>query len=175
MKAVLIRHSETDWNVAHKMQGHTDTLLNENGRTQAALMADMLEPLSIARIYTSDLKRALETGQIISLRLGVPVRADQRLRECKFGELEGLTFGEITKQTKFYENAGEPYDFTGYGGESKAQVIKRHLDFLAEAKTKHPEETILVIGHGTGLNTLLSALNQDPHLKRGELRFLDLS
>lgn len=175
MRVVLIRHSETDWNVALKMQGHTDTLLNENGRTQAAAMADMLEPLGITRIYTSDLKRALETGQIISLRLGVPVRADHRLRECKFGELEGLTFKEITNRTSFYENAGEPYDFTGYGGENKAQVVKRHLDFLTEAKSRHPGETILVIGHGTGLNTLLAALGREPRLNRGELHFLDLS
>jgi broad specificity phosphatase PhoE len=194
MKLILIRHCETDWNAAGRMQGHTDTILNDRGRTQAIDLADKLATLGISRIFTSDLKRALQTAQLISLRLGVPVKADPRLRECHFGELEGLTPAEASALYRhphfypitygFYTSEREPYDFTALGGESKSSVMKRHLDFLGDlssgggsafgGKKKHSNETVLTVGHGTGLNTLLAALGQEPSLQRGELRFLEV-
>lgn len=184
MKLVLIRHCETDWNIANRMQGQTDTALNDNGRQQALDLCDQLEPLGFSRIFSSDLKRAVQTAQIISLRLGAPVRTDVRLRECNFGQLEGMTFSQVAAKyphphlypakAEFYTSEKEPYDFTAFGGESKADVLKRHLEFIAELKNNHAAETILAIGHGTGLNTLLATLGQEPNLKRGELRFVDV-
>ena len=166
------------------MQGHTATILNDQGRTQAVDLADKLTTLGISRIFTSDLKRALQTAQIIALRLGVPVKTDQRLRECHFGELEGLTPAEASALYRhphfypitysFYTSEREPYDFTALGGENKSSVIKRHLEFLGDLKKEHSNETVLAVGHGTGLNTLLAVLGQEPSLKRGELRFLEV-
>ena len=181
---VLIRHCETDWNAAGRMQGQTDTLLNETGRQQALMLCDHLEPLGITLAYSSDLKRAVETAQIISLRLGIPVRTDKRLRECHFGSLEGMTSREASAHyskpnfypldIKFYTNEKDFYDFTSYGGESKKEVVRRHLEFLDDMRKNHAEETVLVIGHGTSLNTLLAMFGQDPTLQRGELRFLEM-
>lgn len=184
MRLVLVRHCETDWNAASRMQGQTDTILNETGRQQALDLCDQLEPLGISRIFTSDLKRSFQTGQIVSLRLGAPVRTDPRLRECAFGKLEGMTAREVHERyavpniyplkLNFYTSEREPYDFSSFGGESKAQVMARHLEFLADVKKQFPGETILAVGHGTGLNTLLFALGQEPNLKRGELRFVNI-
>lgn len=185
MKLVLVRHCETAWNAAGKMQGQTDTPLNDTGRQQALDLCDQLEPLGISEIFSSDLQRATQTGYIISLRLGVPVKTDPRLRECSFGRLEGMTQAEAFQQyphphlypihAKFYTSEKQPYDFSAYGGESKAAVLKRHMDFLSDLKKNYAGKTVLAIGHGTGLNTLLSALGQEPDMKRGELRFVDLS
>lgn len=180
---VLIRHCETDWNAVGRMQGHTDTILNEHGRQQALDLCDQLGPLGITTIFTSDLKRALQTSQIIALRLGAPVVTDRRLRECGFGTLEGMTFAEAVRQypnphlypfnIRFYTNESQPYDFSAYGGEGKAEVLKRHLEFVQEIGKSRPGENVLVVGHGTGLNTLLAALGQEPNLKRGEIRFVN--
>lgn len=184
MKLVLIRHCETDWNAAGRMQGHTNTLLNETGRQQALDLAGQLDSLGIVRIYSSDLQRAVQTSQIISMSTGVPMEIDQRIRECRFGSLEGKTFAEAVQtypnpylypfSARFYTSEDEPYDFTGYGGESRHAVVARHLEFVADMKKKHPNEVILAIGHGTGFNTLLSALGQAPDLVRGKLRFLEV-
>lgn len=182
MKLILVRHCETDWNAAGRMQGQTDTSLNETGRQQALDLCDQLSPLGISRIYSSDLKRAAQTGYIIGLRLGMPVLAEPRLRECRFGMLEGMTFAEAVGHyphphlypfnAQFYTSEKQPYDFTAYGGESRGQVLKRHLEFIAELKKNFPDETVLLIGHGTALNTLLAEFGQEPNLKRGEIRFL---
>lgn len=184
MKIVLIRHCETDWNVAGRMQGHTNTLLNETGRQQALDLADQLNSLGIAKIYSSDLQRAVQTGEIISMSIGAPMAIDTRIRECRFGSLEGMTFKEAVLQypnpylypfkPNFYTSEKEPYDFTGFGGESRQAVVARHLEFVADMKKKHPSEVVLAIGHGTGFNTLLSALGQEPDLVRGKLRFLEV-
>ncbi len=184
MKLVLIRHCETDWNAAGRMQGQTNTFLNENGRQQALDLCEQLKSLGIRKIYSSDLQRAIQTGEIISMSLGVPMKTDQRIRECRFGSLEGKTFPEAAAiytqphfypvSIAFYTSEKQPYDFTSYGGESKRAVIDRHLEFISDLKKQHANEVVLAIGHGTGLNTLLSVLGQEPNLKRGEIRFLEV-
>ena len=68
---ILVRHGETDWNAAGRLQGHTDRPLNEYGRTQAKRLAEQLAGDGIAAIYASDLVRARETAEILGERLDV--------------------------------------------------------------------------------------------------------
>ena len=82
MKCILIRHCETDWNVAERLQGHVDTPLNDHGFEQAGILADELTLFGIERILTSDLKRAVQTSDIIFEKIQKPVHIDARLREC---------------------------------------------------------------------------------------------
>ncbi|KAG6666307.1 hypothetical protein CIPAW_01G022000 [Carya illinoinensis] len=96
---IVVRHGETDWNADGRIQGHLDVELNDTGRQQAATVADRLsrEP-SISVVYSSDLKRALETAQIIAAGCGAQeVIKEPDLWERHLGDLQGLVLREAAK------------------------------------------------------------------------------
>ena len=179
MKYILTRHCETDWNTAGRMQGWTDIPLNEAGQRQAVALADLLRPYHCAIIISSDLLRAKETAAMIASALGIPMRTDARLRECRFGRLEGSTRREIAQNhgpaIQSVLTHYNDYDFTGFGGESRDQVLRRHLALLDEIKRANPDGLPLLVGHGRGLNTLLNHCmpSEHPRLERGGYRVLE--
>ena len=82
---VLVRHGETDWNRNRRFQGQADIVLNETGRAQVRALATELadEPFSIA--YTSPLRRAAESAEILGAALGLEVRPCDALMEVDVG------------------------------------------------------------------------------------------
>ena len=92
---LLARHGETDWNVERRVQGHSDTPLNDTGRAQARALAEELAGEPIDAVYSSDLVRAHETARIVAAQRGLEVTAIRDLRERNFGTWEGLTDEEI--------------------------------------------------------------------------------
>ena len=150
---LLVRHGETDWNRDGRWQGHSDTPLNELGRRQARELAAELDGVDV--VYSSDLARARETAEIIAARLGVPVRLDARLRERSFGAWEGLTTAEI--EERFREAHGRWQSGEGFGpddAESFETFDDRVRSFLDEVLHRHPQETVLVIGHGGSIRVM---------------------
>jgi len=91
MKFILTRHATTEWNSAGRIQGQTDISLSPQGKIEAEELAKLLSDVGINLIVSSDLKRASETAEIINASLNVPLQLEQRLRECSFGNIEGLT------------------------------------------------------------------------------------
>ena len=142
---LLARHGETDWNRELRVQGTSDTALNELGRSQAAELARQLEGAGIDVIYASDLSRARETAEIVAAVTGHAVQLDPALRERDFGSWEGLTRGEIDARFADHEqHDGETYE------EVRARVLAAANRIVAE----HPGETVLVVSHGGALNAL---------------------
>ena len=150
---LLLRHGETDWNRDGRWQGHSDTQLNEEGRQQARRVAAQLADIDV--IYASDLARARETADIIAAELGLDVRIDARLRERSFGAWEGLTAPEIEEQFaedlaswRLGDGAGphdaEPFDV----------FAARIHDFVDEVVGRHPDKTVLVVGHGGSIRVI---------------------
>ena len=179
MKLILIRHTTTPWNREGRVQGRTDIELDEGGRHEAGELAKVLAPLGIERIISSDLKRASQTAEIIARDLKLRHVLDERLRECSFGELEGTTKDEMIVQhgevvLKDLENNHHSYDFSRFGGEKHAEVLARHKNLADEHAKITPDATILFVGHGRGLNTLLASLGSFPNLQRGEYRVLEI-
>ncbi|MBI4135369.1 histidine phosphatase family protein [Candidatus Uhrbacteria bacterium] len=178
MRFILVVHCETDWNQAKRFQGHTDIPLNDDGRSQARelaqkLQADSLQPTVV---LTSTLSRARETGEIIAGYFNLTIKSDERLRECCFGKLEGLTRDEIFKQHGEFSLTYLQYDLRRFAGENREDVLARHLDFIKEFSERHPKETPLLVGHRRGFNTLLGGLGFDVvnnPLARGEYRIVD--
>lgn len=136
---LLARHGETDDNVPPlRFQGQRDTPLNDRGRAQARELAERVAAHDppVASIVASDLSRARETAEIVAARLGLPVRADARLREGWRGEWEGFLFDEIAaSDPERYAawrapNADEGFRFPG--GESLAEQQARVLAALGE-------------------------------------------
>jgi broad specificity phosphatase PhoE len=91
MKFIIVRHTTTDWNLAKRIQGRVNTSLNEQGRNEAKKLAEKLAKFNISRIVCSDLARAKQTAEIINEKLNLPLYFNKGLRECSFGELEGMT------------------------------------------------------------------------------------
>ncbi|OGF69375.1 hypothetical protein A3H65_03900 [Candidatus Giovannonibacteria bacterium RIFCSPLOWO2_02_FULL_45_14] len=175
MKFILVRHCETDWNREWRLQGHTDTNLSERGWIEADELAQKLKPLGIKKIVSSDLKRSRETASAVKKYVNVPIIYDPRLRECNFGSLEGKRRSEVSAtyipssfdMEGLWHGSYFNYDFTQYGGESRDTVLRRHLSLLDELLKNDSPEPTLLIGHGTGLNTLLSHLKKS-RIQRGE-------
>ena len=94
----LLRHAETEWNIAMKFQGQTDIPLIEDGRRQAAALGRRMSSLKLEALYSSDLVRASETAQIVASYHNKQVETVPELKELNFGEWEGLTHSEIKKK-----------------------------------------------------------------------------
>ena len=150
----LLRHGETDWNIVKRYQGVSDIPLNPNGQLQAKAAANKLvnQVRNITAIYSSPQKRAFQTAQAVSERLGLPIYQDDRLREINLGDWEGRLSTEI-KQNDGERNwtwhhfplAVNP---PGEHGESVMQVVERVSAALDEIAEKHPQETVVVVTHG---------------------------
>ena len=91
----IVRHGQTVWNKEDRIQGHTDIALSERGVQQARLLRERLAAARLDAAYTSDLRRASETAEIILEGRDVPIYPTPRLREYRKGAHEGLTFEEI--------------------------------------------------------------------------------
>lgn len=159
----LIRHGLTDWNAIGKIQGQSDIPLNDEGRMQAAMLADRLlqEPYRWDYCITSNLSRAAETGKIISDKLGIPLLdADQRIRERAYGQIEGLTAAE--REAKW----GKDWNQLSLGQETDDQLQARAISFMEDISAQHPDRNILVISHGGLLAQLYIALYKDKYSER---------
>lgn len=158
----LIRHGETDWNVAGRLQGHLEVPLNENGRRQARLLAEQLakEP-PFAALYASDLGRAQETAGEVAAALGLPVTTRVELRERHFGVLSDLTLAEAEARHPDLHarlRARDP-DFVPAGGESLAQTYARTVAALTSIAAQWPDGQVLVVTHGGIIDAAWRAAN----------------
>ncbi|KAI3777099.1 hypothetical protein L1987_46893 [Smallanthus sonchifolius] len=156
---VVVRHGETEWNAEKRIQGHLDIDLNDVGRQQAIAVAERLSAESkISAIYSSDLKRALETAETIASRCGgLQVIQDPSLRERHLGDLQGIVYGDAPKlKTKAYmalQSDGRDVEIPG-GGESLNQLYKRCTDSLQKIGSKHRGERVVVVTHGGVIRAL---------------------
>ena len=145
---LLARHGETDWNRELRFQGHADPPLNEVGREQAAELSTALAQEALAAIYSSPLRRALETAEVVAAphRLA-PVKVPA-LREVDVGSWQGLTRAEI--ENRFPDQYARWLD-GGQGwedGETYEQMAERVVAALLELAAAHDGERVLAVTHG---------------------------
>jgi broad specificity phosphatase PhoE len=157
----LVRHGETDWNAAGRAQGHTDIGLNAVGHAQAQALAPVLAGLGAARLWSSDLMRAVQTAEHVAAATGLPVEKDTRLREYDVGERSGLTIPEFAEEFPA-EHAAWLADSEGLlvpGAETTEQVRHRLLPALRECVgALEPGQTGIVVLHGGCLKIGLMGL-----------------
>ncbi|MEF2979251.1 histidine phosphatase family protein [Subtercola sp. YIM 133946] len=144
----LVRHGQTDWNLAKRIQGSTDIPLNATGRAEAKHTAETLASRHWDGILTSPLGRAVETAEIIAnvLDLGEPV-AVPGLVERHYGEAEGLDFDELHR--RFPAQSVVP------GRETHSQVRRRVHDALIAAADERPGQSLIVVCHGGVISSLV--------------------
>jgi probable phosphoglycerate mutase len=145
---LLARHGETDWNRENRFQGHADPPLNETGRAQAAQLATALAAEPLAAVYSSPLRRAFETAQILAAPHELePVPVDA-LREVDVGSWEGLTRAEIEERFPEQFARWRGYEAGWEDGESYEEMSRRVIAGLLELATAHEGERILAVSHG---------------------------
>ncbi len=160
----LFRHGQTDWNVDKRIQGHTNISLNIKGREEAQTLARDLSDVPMEVIYSSDLDRALETGQAVATALNVSLIRTELLREAHFGEAEGLLY--LDAEQRFGEDLWKRFRSTdlslmdiGFpGGETKRQSVARILTFLQTVIEEKRYVTIGISTHGGVIRNLLHFL-----------------
>ena len=163
MKLFIVRHGETDWNTVKRIQGQTDIELNENGVRLAELTAEGLSDTGFDYIFSSPLKRARKTAEIIRGARPLPIFEDDRLKEMFFGDYEGTTKTERPEDcciTTLFKDAGNYVPENG--AESIEDLVKRAQAFLDEhiypLESVSPDANILILGHGALNKALMTCL-----------------
>ena len=158
-RILAIRHGQTAWNAAGRIQGHRDIGLDDTGQRQAKALAQALRGEPLHAVYSSDLLRACQTAQPLASINGLPLHQDTGLRERAFGSFEGLTFDEIAQ--RWPEQAQrwrqrDP-DFSPGGGETLTAFFKRCVDSATRLAAGHVGQTIALVAHGGVLDMLYRA------------------
>jgi broad specificity phosphatase PhoE len=154
---LLARHGETNDNRQPiRVQGFSDTPLNDTGRRQAAELAQRVAGDGVVSLWSSDLSRARETAAIVGARIGLEPRLDARLREANRGEWEGRLFIDIEReQPELYAawlRAGGQFRFPG--GESLREQQDRVAAAVRDVRTSG-QLPALVVCHGGSIRVML--------------------
>jgi broad specificity phosphatase PhoE len=145
---LLARHGESDWNAEGRFQGRSDRPLTARGRVQAERLARELVDRDIAAIYSSPLRRARSTAEIVGQELGVPITFSPDLMEVDVGGWAGLTREDVA--------ARFPHEFrewlegrTGWrDGESYEAMAARVVTEVSRIAERHGDGVVLVVSHG---------------------------
>lgn len=164
----LVRHGETAWNRASRLQGRADIPLNDTGRAQALATAEALaEAGPWDLVVSSTLGRARETARIIAHRLGTGAVVEvPALVERDYGPAEGTDISGLDERAK-----AELME----AGESAASVVLRGTAALAGLAAAHAGKRLVVVSHGTLIRLVLSSLRgvDHPRVENGEVVELD--
>lgn len=174
-RLILLRHGQTAWNAARRVQGQLDTELDETGHRQAAAVASVLAARSPTAVWSSDSVRARETVAYVADAAGLVATYDERLREYHLAGRQGLTHEEYA--------ATAPEEFAAFllgdfdvvpGGETAAEVSARVAaavtDLLA---TIAPGELAIAVSHGAAIRDVVPVLLGWPVTERAALHGLD--
>lgn len=168
MKLLLIRHGETDWNVAKKIQGSADISLNEKGIQQAhELGAKFLaKNITVEKIYSSPLKRAVMTAEILSQTIKKDMLVAEGLKEINLGEWEGLPWPIVAEKYPqeyqvWYEN--RRYTKTPQG-ESYEDMLQRVLHSLKEIIAENNQD-VAIVSHSAVIMCLQCLVTNTPFEK----------
>ena len=145
----IVRHGETEWNLADKMQGVSDSPLTPKGISLAKELGEKLAGMTFSKIYTSDLGRAYDTAKYINEKLGLEIIPEPRLRERNMGIFEGHNWAYVKEHypEDFKKAVSEDLEYRIPEGQSKQDYVDMIADFMKFVTEKHPGENILVVTH----------------------------
>ncbi len=158
-QVILVRHGETEWNVEQIFRGRIDIELNETGVKQAELLAEYLSNLKIDAVYSSPLKRALKTAEMIASHHKLDVEIAPGLIDFDYGKWQGLPHQEV--KDKYKELYGKwlknPHQVKMPDGESLNDVRERALSVVDDVVAKY-EGTVVLVSHRVVNKVLICAL-----------------
>jgi broad specificity phosphatase PhoE len=156
----LIRHGATVLSAEDRFAGSTDVELSDEGRDQAGHLAERLADDNIVAVYSSPLRRTVDTAAIIARPHGLTPIPCEGLREIEHGHWEGMKRSEV--EARFPEEYAaweeDPFTFAPQGGESGVHVMARALPVIRELVTKHAGQNVAVVSHKATLRLIISSL-----------------
>ncbi len=163
----LVRHGETPDNVSQIMQGQTQGRLNDKGRQQAEAVAQRMSREPLDAVVASDLRRAVETAEIIAATHGLPVVTTPLLRERDWGSFTGRYIPDL-------QGLPWPADI-----ESQEALLRRAGEFLAFVRRSFPGQRVVAVGHGIINKAILAVyahceMREVQRMMNAEVRTLQL-
>lgn len=177
MKLYIIRHGETVWNIERRLQGKSDTPLNEKGIKLANITGQKMKDIVIDKVISSPLKRAMQTAECVMGERDIPIVTDERIAEISFGEWEGLSCKKENYELpseSFWDFFDDPFEFQPpEGGETVKEVCKRAEDFLLDLFERYGDQdiNIMISTHGCLLRALMDHFykSDSKHFWRGHV------
>lgn len=155
----LVRHGQTEHNVAGIAQGWNDSPLSEAGRDQVRRLAARLAGMQPTALYSSPLGRAWSTAEAIAAETGLEIVALEDLREMNYGGWEGRSFLDVRRDDEAAYRAWISDERASCpGGESHADVRRRFEHGLAMVDSQRP----ILVTHGTAIRIAVTALLEMP-------------
>lgn len=175
MKIYVIRHGQTDWNVAGKCQGRTDIELNSTGIEQAKKTREQLKKYHIDLIICSPLKRTRKTAEIINEATNCKIISDERIIERNCGNIEGTTEEEwpsiMKEDIDIINNYNLNWDKQNV--EPIKDVCKRVWNLLDEIQEKYKDKNVLLVTHGgtcRAINAYFNGIGEDGHVQSAKIK-----
>lgn len=172
MKIILMRHGQTDYNLAGINMGRRlDASINATGRAQIEQTIPEVKLLNPELIIASPMKRTRESAEIIQQALGIPIEFDERIMEIDTGSISGETKAEASKlmglslEGALYQYRIGQYDYTEFGGESYQDIRNRAESFLRDLRQRK-EQCVIIMCHGGLVRSLHNLIT-------GELSLVD--
>lgn len=166
-KLILLRHGESQWNLEGRFTGWTDVDLSPKGEEEARLAGLLLKPYKIDYVFTSALKRAQRTTEIVLEQSGkknIPVAKDQALNERNYGDLQGLKKADVGKQfgKKQLKIWRRSYDVPPPNGESLKDTQERVYPYYKSQiePLLKKGKNVLISAHGNSLRAIVMCIEK---------------
>jgi broad specificity phosphatase PhoE len=159
-RLVIVRHGRTEWNRVERFRGRANIELDDIGVKQAEAAANRIMEWPVSAVYSSPLRRALTTAEILARPLGLEVRLMPDIIDINYGEWQGLSTEEAAdKDHALYSKWLEsPHKVKFPGGESLDEVRERAASAVNNLIQQHPKETIVVVSHKVVCQILILSL-----------------
>jgi len=163
-KLVIVRHAEAVGNKIREFHGWTDEGITEKGRLQASIVAERLKNIPVDVIYSSSMKRTMETARYIAEVKNLPIIPVDDLKEINGGLWEGMTWSELAHkypdEYDIWEN--KPHLLQMPEGESMKSFQQRVVTAVMRILEREAGKNILIVTHGTVIRVLLCRLKELP-------------
>ena len=158
-RLIITRHGETDWNVGEVFRGRIDVGLNATGLAQAEALGHHLADLDIEVIYSSPLKRALDTARAVAVYHGLEVSITPDLADFDYGVWQGMSHNEVRENyANLYQQwLTAPHTVTMPDGESLDEVTERTRKVVDNIVAGH-EATVVLVSHRVINKVLICSL-----------------
>ncbi|HEY9063046.1 MAG TPA: histidine phosphatase family protein [Pseudobacteroides sp.] len=157
-RLILVRHAQAEGNVREEFHGWTDGDITKKGHLQAQCAATRLKDFKLDVLYSSPLKRAVDTAQYISYESNLPVIKREGLKEINGGDWDGLSWKEL--QTRWPEEfeiwSGKPHMHRMPNGESMMEFLTRLVNELGFIMLNNRGKNICIVTHGMAIRVLMS-------------------
>jgi broad specificity phosphatase PhoE len=159
-RLIIVRHGRTEWNRVERFRGRADIGLDEVGMKQAEAAAKRIGDWQTSAIYSSPLRRALTTAEIIASPLGLNVQLIPGIIDIDYGEWQGLSTEDVVARNGhlYSQWIESPHKVKFPGGESFAEVRERAASAVDELVQQHPKETIVLVSHKVICQILILSL-----------------